>query len=112
RVEPGEKGVTIDAVSSGASGRGRGGRNRNNTEAPNAAPATPGQPGQPAQGRGPGGPVALPLNEAIVEVDSKNPDQDAERLLRAFMGRAYRRPVQENEVQRYLGLIRDRMKKG
>jgi hypothetical protein len=48
----------------------------------------------------------------MVEVVSESPEQDAERLLRTFMARAYRRPVQEREVQRYLALIHNRMKKG
>jgi len=36
-------------------------------------------------------------------------DSDAERLLRAFMARAYRRPVQEAEVARYLSIIKARL---
>ena len=39
-------------------------------------------------------------------------DADAERLLRAFMGRAYRRPVGEPEVERYLAIIRARLASG
>lgn len=34
---------------------------------------------------------------------------DAERLLRQFMARAYRRPPKEQEVQRYLAIIRERL---
>ena len=37
---------------------------------------------------------------------------DAERLLRAFMQRAYRRPVAEHEVQRYLGLVNQQLQQG
>ena len=107
KIEGQEKGVTIQVIAPGTGGRGRGGRGRTEGSEPGAA-----QPGPPGQGRGPGGPVALPLNEAAVEVVSTNPELDAERLLRGFMARAYRRPVQEAEVQRYLGLVRDRMKKG
>jgi hypothetical protein len=40
-----------------------------------------------------------------VEVVSSEPEQDAERLLREFLCRAYRRPVQEAEVQRYLAVV-------
>ncbi len=47
-----------------------------------------------------------------VEVVSNRPAEDAEKLLRAFMKRAYRRPVDESEVQRYLGVIRQQMKAG
>lgn len=36
-------------------------------------------------------------------------DADAERLLRAFMARAYRRPVRDAEVARYLGIVRSQM---
>ena len=50
--------------------------------------------------------------ESPVEVVSAQPEQDAERLLRAFMQRAYRRPVQEADVQRYLALIRNELKNG
>lgn len=41
-----------------------------------------------------------------VEVVSAAPLADAERLLRAFMRRAYRRPVVEEDVQAFLGVIR------
>jgi hypothetical protein len=50
----------------------------------------------------------LPLEKSAtghLEVVSADPRSDAERLLRAFMDRAYRRPVSEAEVQRYLALI-------
>ena len=40
------------------------------------------------------------------EIVSVNPEQDAERLLRGFMQRALRRPVDEERVQRYLGLFK------
>jgi hypothetical protein len=41
-----------------------------------------------------------------VEVLSTNTERDAESLLRKFMQRAYREPVQEADVQRFLSLIR------
>ncbi len=47
-----------------------------------------------------------------VEVVSANPHDDAQRLLRAFMERAYRRPVDEADVQLFLGLINQRMEAG
>lgn len=37
---------------------------------------------------------------------------DAERLLRQFVQRAYRRPVREEEVQRYLGIVKARLGSG
>ena len=45
-----------------------------------------------------------------VEVESTNPEQDAERLLRAFIQRAYRRPAREEDVQIFLGVVKDRLK--
>src|SRR5262245_32976550 len=47
-----------------------------------------------------------------VEVVSTRPEQDAEQLLRGFIRRAYRRPVQESEVQRYLAVIKNEMNSG
>ncbi len=43
--------------------------------------------------------------EPVMEVESTNPKADAERLLRAFLGRAYRRPVGEPDVPRFLALF-------
>jgi hypothetical protein len=40
-----------------------------------------------------------------VEVESRAPKRDAERLLREFMKSAYRRPIEKSEVQRFLGLF-------
>jgi hypothetical protein len=94
RVEPGTAGVHVEAVTpgqGGGRGRGRGGR---------------------GAGAGPGGPMALPPNTALVEVESQNPLQDAERLLRTFVTRAYRRPVEDKEVQRFMALVKARMEAG
>lgn len=41
-----------------------------------------------------------------IEVVSKQPLVDAERLLRQFVQQAYRRPSDETEVQRFLGVFR------
>ena len=49
---------------------------------------------------------ARPISNVAVEVVSENPQQDAERLLRNFIQTAYRRPVEESEVQRFLGLFK------
>ncbi len=40
-----------------------------------------------------------------VTVVSENPDADAVRLLRGFMKRAYRRPVQDDDVQPFVKLV-------
>jgi hypothetical protein len=58
---------------------------------------------------GRGGPTVPTIT---VEVETAQPRQDAERLLRAFMARAYRRPVPEEEVQRFLSLIQQRLDAG
>jgi hypothetical protein len=63
------------------------------------------------QGAGGYGRVRL-TEDCHVEVVSTQPQQDAERLLRAFLGRAYRRPVQESEVQRYLAVVKNEMNSG
>jgi hypothetical protein len=54
----------------------------------------------------------VPLEETAVEVVSTNPRQDAGRLLRAFVARAYRRPVSDADVQRFVALFDDRTKAG
>ncbi len=54
----------------------------------------------------------VPLEEAAVEVVSANPRQDAERLLRAFVARAYRRPVAAGDVPRFLALFDERTRAG
>jgi hypothetical protein len=48
----------------------------------------------------------------LVDVVSSNPEADAERLLRSFLARAYRRPVREAEVQDFLGLFKERYARG
>jgi len=47
-----------------------------------------------------------------VEVVSKNPMADAERLLREFIRQAYRRPADESELKRFLPVVRSALKKG
>ena len=46
-----------------------------------------------------------------VEVVSTNPMADAERLLREFMRRAYRHPVEDAELKRFLPVVRSALKK-
>ncbi len=47
-----------------------------------------------------------------VEVISKNPLADAERLLREFIRQAYRHPTDESEVKRFLPVVRGALKQG
>jgi hypothetical protein len=53
-----------------------------------------------------------PVREAPYEVESAAPRQDAERLLRSFLKKAYRRPVAEADVQRFLALFDGQLKQG
>lgn len=53
-----------------------------------------------------------PGKNGAVEVVSANPGRDAERLLRAFLQRAYREPATEEDVQRFLGIINGALKSG
>ena len=47
-----------------------------------------------------------------VEVETKEPKADAQRLLRAFLSRAYRGPVDEGAVQRFMQLFEQQMAAG
>jgi mono/diheme cytochrome c family protein len=82
RLETGKRGVMLEVV----------------------APATP--------GFGRGGRGGVRTRQVAVEVISERPSEDAERLLRSFMSRAYRRPVKETHVQRFLTLFNDQFAKG
>ncbi len=59
-----------------------------------------------------GGEPAEPLSEVSVDVVSQDPGKDADRLMRTFLARAYRRPVAENDVQRFLQLVAQRRAAG
>jgi hypothetical protein len=69
---------------------------------------------QPAAKPGPANGFGLnpPLASVAVEVVPRNPNDDAERLLRGFMQHAYRRPVEERDVQRFLALYHDQFARG
>ncbi len=54
----------------------------------------------------------VPLEETMVEVVPNNPRADAERLLRSFVARAYRRPTTNADADRFVALFDDRMKAG
>jgi hypothetical protein len=75
--------------------------------APYSVPPVGGPPGGGLLGLlGPGGFLRSPISSVMVEVLSDTPQQDAERLLRGFIQASYRRPVEESEVQRFLGLFK------
>jgi hypothetical protein len=111
KLESGTAGVAIDVP--GAAG-GRGGRfergNRSGTSESYGGPS--GQTGQGAPPALGASPRFTPFTKVMVDVVSDNPARDADRLLRAFMARAYRRAVEESDVQRFLSLIQERMKAG
>jgi len=57
----------------------------------------------------------LPIKKSAkgeVEIVSQNPRADAERLLRGFLQRAYRRPVVESDVQQFAKLADTALKSG
>jgi hypothetical protein len=69
----------------------------------------------PTGGGGPPGPRGFgrsALREVLYEVESAAPREDAERLLRSFLKRAYRRPVAEADVRRFLRLFDDQYQRG
>ncbi|MFO1451026.1 MAG: DUF1592 domain-containing protein [Opitutaceae bacterium] len=53
-----------------------------------------------------------PMVETTVDVLSQAPRSDAEPLLRTFLARAYRRPVLETDVSRFLSLFDERRRAG
>jgi hypothetical protein len=114
-------GVKLDAVATGvARGRslggppgggagGAGGRGGSGSGTNGASGGEAARGGGRGAGRfGGGGPAP----SIVVEVVSQNPDADAARLLRNFMNSAYRRPVDDADVQLFLGLFKDQCAKG
>ena len=103
KVESGLAGVAVETVSAPPEGRGgRGGRQQSYI-------VFGGLGNQSGGGQGRNRTV---LAKTMVEVVSANPQQDADRLLRSFMQRAYRRPVEEKHVQIFLKVINQRMAAG
>jgi hypothetical protein len=99
RIEDGKNGVKVEVgapVAQVAAGPG---------PRPEGAPR-----GGPRGGFG--GRFGPRTRQVAVEVASENPPHDAERLLRAFMRRAYRHPVEEAHVQRFLALFNDQFGQG
>jgi hypothetical protein len=75
-----------------------------------AGPGPAGGRGSRGGRGGPGGFGRGAVREALYEVESASPRQDAGRLLRAFLKKAYRRPVAEADVQRFLALFDEQFK--
>ncbi|MEP7354787.1 MAG: DUF1592 domain-containing protein [Acidobacteriota bacterium] len=60
-----------------------------------------------------GGPRRGPrMQDVAVEVVTDHPQEDAERLLRSFMAHAYRRPVEDLHVKRFLELFHQQFELG
>ena len=100
RLAEGENGVAVDTV------------------APAAPPGARGPAGF-GGGRGPGGGRGLRaggrgggMREVNVDVATENPQQDAERLIRGFVRRAYRHPVSDEEIQIFVDLFKDQYGQG
>lgn len=84
----------------------------------NAPAGSPGLPisvvasGERREGGRNGGQRVVPVEEINVAVFSAQPAADAERLLRGFIARAYRRPVAETDVRRFAALVEERLAAG
>jgi hypothetical protein len=72
-----------------------------------APPPPPGDGGGGFRGR-----FGSRTQPVAVEVVTDHPREDAERLLRSFMARAYRRPVQEAHVKRFADLFNQQFEQG
>lgn len=55
---------------------------------------------------------AEPVRPAVVRVESVDPEKDAERLIRAFIKRVYRRPVADYEIELFLDLFQQQREVG
>jgi hypothetical protein len=74
-----------------------------------APPPPPGQAG----GFGGGGRGRFARTQDVsVEVVSDHPREDAERLIRGFLARAYRRPVEEGDAKRFIALFNQQLELG
>jgi Protein of unknown function (DUF1592)/Protein of unknown function (DUF1588)/Protein of unknown function (DUF1585)/Protein of unknown function (DUF1587)/Protein of unknown function (DUF1595)/Planctomycete cytochrome C len=71
--------------------------------------APPPSPGEGGGGRGRFGPRTQDVG---VEVVSDHPSEDAARLIRAFLARAYRRPVEEAQAKRFIELFNQQFELG
>ncbi len=70
-------------------------------------------PGLQRPGAGPRRGLGAPrLTDVRVEVETKSPREDANRLLQRFMGRAYQREVEPQHVERFLKLFDHQYEQG
>jgi hypothetical protein len=81
-----------------------------------SAPDQPGPRRAPGGGGGAGaglvGRFGPRTRQVAVEVLSENPSNDAERLIRGFLQRSYRRPIKESDLNLFLALFKDQHGKG
>jgi hypothetical protein len=75
-----------------------------------APPPAPGEAG--GFGGGGRGRFGARMQDVPVEVVSEHPSEDAERLIRAFLARAYRRPVEEAHAKRFVELFHQQFELG
>jgi len=101
RLGEGQKGIAVEVAAPAPPAAGRGGAGGRGT------PGGGGRGGRGGRGGGFGGPRTV-----NVEVETENPQQDGERLLRNFMRRAYRRPVADAEAQLFVDLFKDQYAQG
>ncbi len=73
---------------------------------PTVAPRPPGDAGGGFRNRAPR------LQDVLVEVDTKQPREDARRLLRAFLAQAYRAPADPADEQRFFQLFEQQFAAG
>jgi hypothetical protein len=105
RVTGDAPGVSIDVVTRGG---GRGGY-RGTQQGNNPRIIFGGLGNQYGGGQGRAQTSLAPVK---ADVESANPMQDAERLMKNFVARAYRRPVDNKEVTRFLALVKQRLDAG
>jgi hypothetical protein len=75
--------------------------------------APPPAPGEGGRGGGGGrGRFGPRTQDVPVEVVSERPREDAERLIRGFLARAYRRPVEEAHAKRFVELFNQQLELG
>jgi hypothetical protein len=74
--------------------------------------APPPSPAEGSFGGGGRGRFGARMQDVAVEVVSDRPHEDAERLIRAFLARAYRRPVDAAEAKRFLALFNQQFELG
>lgn len=103
RLAEGETGVALEVVPQAPSPGQRG---------PAGFGGGRGGPGAGGRGlRGPGG-RGGGMREVNVDVTTENPQQDAERLIRSFVQRAYRHPAADEEIQVFIDLFKDQYAQG